>query len=90
VPITTAAAEMAEIIGFYDEVPFGQVGTQQLQLPGGEWTRGYRIGFYVQVRDVMNREYARIFAGETTVEEAFQTITKEGNALLARFARTQG
>ena len=90
VPITTAAAEMATIIGYYDEVPQAQVGTRQLSLPGGEWTRGYRMGFYVQVRDVMNREYARIFAGETTVDEAFEVITNEGNALLARFAQTQG
>jgi len=90
VPITHAAYEMAQIIDYYDEVPQAEVGTQQLNLPGGEWTRGYRMGFYVQIRDVMNREYGRIFAGETTVEDAFRVITEEGNQLLARFAQTQG
>ena len=46
------------------------------------------MGFYVQIRDIMNREYGRIFAGETSVEDAFATIEKEGNKLLARFAKT--
>ena len=38
----------------------------------------------------MEREYGRIFAGEVTVKEAFDTIEKEGNELLARFAKTAG
>ena len=90
VPITVASYELAKSQGYYDEVPQAEVGTQQLLLPGGEWTKGYRMGFYVQIRDVMNREYSRIFNGETTVEEAFETIDREGNALLERFSRTQG
>jgi sn-glycerol 3-phosphate transport system substrate-binding protein len=90
VPITSAAYELAKEQGYYEEEPAAEIGTQQLSLPGGEWTRGYRMGFYVQIRDVMNREYARIFAGETTVEEAFATIKREGDQLLARFAQTQG
>lgn len=47
------------------------------------------MGFYVQIRDVMNREYGRILTGETSVEDAFANIEKEANALLARFAKTQ-
>jgi sn-glycerol 3-phosphate transport system substrate-binding protein len=90
VPITNAAYEMAQIIDYYEEAPAAEVGIQQLSLPGGEWTKGYRMGFYVQIRDVMNREYARIFSGETTVDEAFEVITEEGNRLLSRFAQTQG
>ncbi len=48
------------------------------------------MGFYVQVRDVMNREFGKILAGETSVDDAFQTIEKEANKLLARFTKTQG
>jgi sn-glycerol 3-phosphate transport system substrate-binding protein len=68
--------------------PAAEVGIKQLNLPGGEWTKGYRMGFYVQIRDVMNREYGRIFAGETTVEDAFKNIEADGNKLLERFAKT--
>jgi sn-glycerol 3-phosphate transport system substrate-binding protein len=90
VPITKAAYDMAELLDYYDETPQAEVGIQQLSLRSGEWTKGYRMGFYVQIRDVMNREYGRIMSGETTVEEAFETIDEEGNRLLERFAKTAG
>ena len=90
VAITKAAYELAKEDGYYEEKPIAEVGIQQLSLPGGEWSKGYRMGFYPQIREVMEREYNRIFAGETTVEDAMKTIEEEGNALLARFAKTAG
>ena len=89
VPITEAAYEMAKADGHYDRMPAAEVGIRQLSLPAGENTKGYRMGFYVQIRDVMNREYGRILTGETSVEDAFNAIEKEANALLAKFAKTQ-
>ena len=90
VPITTAAYAQAAEQGYYTEFPAAEVGIQQLSLEAGEWTRGYRMGFYVQIRDVMNREYGRILTGETSVEDAFAIIEAESNDLLSRFAATQG
>ncbi|GFE52545.1 ABC transporter substrate-binding protein [Roseobacter cerasinus] len=90
VPITEAAYELAAKQGHYEEFPAAEVGIQQLSLPGGDFTRGYRMGFYVQIRDVMNREYGRILTGEASVDEAFENIETEANDLLSRFARTQG
>ncbi|MBF9041871.1 extracellular solute-binding protein [Rhodobacterales bacterium HKCCE4037] len=90
VPITNAAYEASAEQGHYDEFPAAEVGIQQLLLPAGEFTRGYRMGFYVQIRDVMNREYTRILTGEATVDEAFEIIEAEANELLERFAATQG
>ncbi|MEO1532231.1 MAG: extracellular solute-binding protein [Pseudomonadota bacterium] len=88
VPITEASYELAKSDGHYDRVPAAEIGIQQLNFPAGDWTKGYRMGFYVQIRDVMNREYGKIFNGEATVDEAFQTIEEEGNKLLERFAKT--
>ncbi|WP_339763054.1 extracellular solute-binding protein [uncultured Hoeflea sp.] len=90
VPITNAAYELAKAEGYYTEKPAAEVGIQQLSLPAGEHTKGYRMGFYVQIRDVMNREYGRLLTGETSVDDAFATIEKEANELLARFNKTQG
>jgi sn-glycerol 3-phosphate transport system substrate-binding protein len=90
VPITEGAYELAKSEGYYDGTPAAEVGINQLNLPAGEWTKGYRMGFYVQIRDVMNREYGKIFSGDTTVEEAFEAIEEEGNQLLERFAKTAG
>lgn len=90
VAITKAAYELTKKEGYYEKTPAAEVGIQQLLLPAGEWSKGYRLGFYPQIREIMEREYGRIFAGETTVKEAFETIEKEGNELLARFAKTAG
>ena len=87
-PITKAAYELAKTDGYYDELPAAEVGIQQLSLPGGEWSKGYRMGFYPQIREVMEREYGKIFAGETSVDDAMKTIEEEGNELLERFAKT--
>ena len=88
VPITTAAYDAAKAEGYYQEKPQAEIGIKQLSLPSGDNSRGYRMGFYVQIRDVMNREYGRIFAGETDVESAFAVIEQEGNKLLERFSKT--
>ena len=80
--------ELATKDGYYNEAPAAEIGIKQLTLPGGEWTKGYRMGFYVQVRDVMNREYGKIMSGEASVEDAFATIEADGNKLLERFAKT--
>jgi len=89
VPITTAAYDLAKEDGHYDRFPAAEVGIQQLSLEASDNTAGYRMGFYVQIRDVMNREFGRIFTGETSVDDAFNAIEKESNELLARFAKTQ-
>ncbi|MCG7574405.1 extracellular solute-binding protein [Phaeobacter sp. CNT1-3] len=89
VPITEAAYEKAKADGHYTRFPAAEVGIQQLQMPAGDNTKGYRMGFYVQIRDVMNREYGRILTGETDVDTAFKNIEAEANKLLARFAKTQ-
>lgn len=88
VPITNAAYELAKKDGYYDRTPAAEIGIKQLTLPGGDWTKGYRMGFYVQIRDVMNREYGKILTGEASVEDAFATIEADGNKLLERFAKT--
>ncbi|SFG63958.1 sn-glycerol 3-phosphate transport system substrate-binding protein [Palleronia marisminoris] len=88
VPVTEAAYELAKSQGYYDEQPVAEVGIQQLMLDGGEWSKGYRMGFYPQIRTVMEREFNRIFSNEVEVQDAFDTIQTEGNALLARFAKT--
>ncbi|MBV6658791.1 MAG: extracellular solute-binding protein [Devosiaceae bacterium] len=90
VPITNAAYELAQSDGHYERFPAAEVAVNQLSLPAGDFTRGYRMGFYVQIRDVMNREYGRILTGETDVDTAFETIEQEANRLLERFAATQG
>ncbi|MEO9576433.1 MAG: extracellular solute-binding protein [Roseobacter sp.] len=88
VPITNAAYELAKSDGYYGSTPDAEIGILQLSQPGGEWTKGYRLGFYVQIRDVMYNAYDDIFSGEASVDEAFAAIEKGANELLVRFDAT--
>ncbi|MEP1355704.1 MAG: extracellular solute-binding protein [Tateyamaria sp.] len=88
VPITNAAYDMAKADGYYGTTPDAEIGILQLSQPGGEWTKGYRLGFYVQIRDVMYNAFDDIFSGEASVDEAFAAIEKGANELLVRFDAT--
>ncbi|PWR17612.1 extracellular solute-binding protein [Zavarzinia compransoris] len=90
VPITTAAYELAKAEGYYTQTPVAEVGVKQLMLAGGDWSKGYRMGFYPQIRSVMEREFNRIFSGQVSPKDALAIIQKEANDLLAKFARTAG
>lgn len=85
VPITNAAYELAKSDGYYESTPDAEVGITQLTQRGGEWTKGYRLGFYVQIREAMYKQYDNIFSGSASVEDAFAEMEKESNALLDRF-----
>ena len=88
VPITQAAYDSAKKEGYYESTPDAEIGILQLSLPGGEWTKGYRLGYYVQIRDVMYKHYDDIFSGKATVDEAFAAMESESNDLLERFNDT--
>ena len=85
VPITNAAYELAKADGYYESTPDAEVGITQLTQRAGEWTKGYRLGFYVQIREAMYKQYDNIFSGASSVDEAFEAMEKESNALLDRF-----
>jgi len=88
VPITQAAYDSAKKEGYYETTPDAEIGILQLSLPGGEWTKGYRLGYYVQIREVMYKHFDDIFSGSASVDEAFADMEKESNALLVRFNDT--
>ncbi|UJF23857.1 extracellular solute-binding protein [Suttonella sp. R2A3] len=88
VPITNAAYDLVKSEGYYDEEPAAETGILQLNQSGGEWTKGYRLGFYPQIREVMRREFTKFFNGDVSVDDAFATIESESDKLLARFAQT--
>lgn len=88
VPITNAAYDLAKSDGYYKSTPDAEIGIQQLNQPGGEWTKGYRLGYYVQIRDVMYKHFDDIFSGKASVDDAFDAMESESNALLERFHAT--
>jgi sn-glycerol 3-phosphate transport system substrate-binding protein len=86
VPITTAAYELSQEQGFYEENPGTDVAIQQLSL--NEPTpnsKGLRFGNFVQIRDIINEELEGVWSGEKTAEEALSAAVERGNELLRRF-----
>lgn len=86
VPITTAAYELSQEQGFYEENPGTDTAIKQLSL--NEPTpnsKGLRFGNFVQVRDVINEELEAVWAGDKTAEEALDTAVERGNTLLRQF-----
>ena len=88
VPVTEAAYELTKASGYYQEQPDAEVGVKQLSLTDGKWTKGYRLGYYPQIREVMHREFDNIFAGRESVEQGLNKVENESTKLLKRFART--
>lgn len=88
VPITNAAYDLAKEDGHYKANPDAEYGILQLNQKAGEWTKGYRLGYYVQIREAMKKQYDNILNGKTSVDDAFANIEEEANELLARFHDT--
>ncbi len=88
VPITKAAYELAKKDGYYKRTPDAEIGIKQLSLPAQKWTKGYRLGNYVQIREVMVEEFEKILNGQESAKDGLETIDRKADKLLVRFART--
>ena len=86
VPITTAAWELSQEQGFYEQEPGTDTAIKQLSLnePTAN-SAGLRFGNFVQIRDIINEELEDLWAGEQSAEEALQNAAERGNALLREF-----
>ncbi|TCK05717.1 sn-glycerol-3-phosphate ABC transporter substrate-binding protein UgpB [Marinobacterium mangrovicola] len=87
-PITHAAAELTREQGFYAANPGTDVAITQ--MTGGEPTansKGLRLGNFVQIRDVINEELEKVWAGDASAKDALDEAVERGNDLLRKFER---
>ena len=90
VPITVDAYELAKADGYYDKFPHQELAIEQLLRAPSENTRGIRLGYLVQVDEILNEEMENIWSGKKTAQEATDDMVRRGNPLLERFAKTVG
>lgn len=88
VPVTVKGYELTEESGFYDKNPGADVAVKQLNADTTENSRGIRLGYLPQIRDIEDGEMEKIFAGEITPEQGLQNMVKRGNELLERFEKS--
>jgi sn-glycerol 3-phosphate transport system substrate-binding protein len=86
VPITTAAFELSQEQGFYEENPGTDTAIRQLSLNAPTPnSKGLRFGNFVQIRDVINEELEGLWAGDQSASEALSAAAERGDALLREF-----
>ncbi|MFA7670270.1 MAG: sn-glycerol-3-phosphate ABC transporter substrate-binding protein, partial [Burkholderiaceae bacterium] len=65
--------------------PGTEVAVLQLDASTTENSRGIRLGFLPQIREIEDGEAERIFAGEVDAEAGLKRMMERGNELLRRF-----
>ncbi|CAI1058149.1 extracellular solute-binding protein [Serratia entomophila] len=89
-PVTRQAYEQIINAPDADSAGFATVktGIASLSEVANSNTKGIRLGFFVQFREVWTEETQKAFTGKQTMEQAIQQAKLRGDQLLGRFART--
>jgi sn-glycerol 3-phosphate transport system substrate-binding protein len=88
VPVTKAAYELTRQQGFYDKNPGTDVGVRQLNVETTANSRGIRLGFLPQIREIQDANIESIMTGKMTAKEGLADMTKRGNELLEKFQKS--
>ena len=86
-PITTAAFQLTEKSGFYQQNPGTDVGVNQMIRKTTDKSRGIRLGNYVQIRTIEDEELEQVWSGKKSAKEGLDSIVQRGNELLERFEK---
>ncbi|WP_112322010.1 extracellular solute-binding protein [Oceanibium sediminis] len=89
-PVTNSALAALLASDKSDQLEYATaaVGVGSLNQPGDENSRGIRLGFYVQFRDVYTEEVTKALNGEQDMQVALDNAAKRGDELLRRFEKT--
>ncbi|RMC37219.1 extracellular solute-binding protein [Paracoccus alkanivorans] len=90
VPVTNDALDAITASGEADSPKYltAKIGVESMNQPGTPDTRGIRLGFYVQFREIFMEETQKAWAGDQTMQIALDNAASRGNELLRRFQQT--
>lgn len=88
VPVTNDVMDVIAASGDAAKYPTAAIGIESMNQPGTDDTRGIRLGFYVQFREVLLEETQKAFNGEQTMQVALDNAKSRGDELLRRFEQT--
>ena len=90
VPVTKDALAYLVQSGRSKQLEFAtsELGIESMNKPGTGGSRGIRLGFFVQFRDIFKEETERAFNGEQSMPEALDHAKRRGDELLRRFEQT--
>ncbi len=88
-PITLGAYEQLKKDGYYNEFPYQEVGIKQLTRRNPtKNSRGLRLGYFIQIRNIINEELELVWNGSKTPKQAMDTAVERSNAKLREFEKT--
>ncbi len=88
-PITIDAYNDLKGKGYYDENPLQTVGIDQLnRAVPTTISRGLRLGYFVQIRNIINEELELVWNGKKSPQEALDSAAERSNVQLKTFAKT--
>ena len=90
VPVTKSAYDSLIAKGFYSKKEFAgrEVAIESLtRTPPKSLSRGLRLGYFRQIRKILDEELEKILMGEKGVQDALDNTVKRGNLLLRRFEK---
>lgn len=88
-PITTAAYKQLKSEGYYKENPLQEVGIKQLmRREPTKISRGLRLGYFIQIRNIINEELELVWNGSKTPQEALDSAVQRSNLKLREFEKT--
>lgn len=88
VPVTKAGYKLTQESGFYDKNPGSDIAVKQLDVTTTSNSRGVRLGYLPQIREIEDGEMENIFAGKTSPEDGLKNMARRGNELLERFEKS--
>jgi sn-glycerol 3-phosphate transport system substrate-binding protein len=88
VPVTKAGYDLTKKSGFYEKNPGTEVAVKQLDADTTKNSRGIRLGYLPQIRDIEDGDMEKIFAGKTAPKAGLDDMVKRGDELLVRFQKS--
>lgn len=88
VPVTKAGYQLTKESGFYDKNPGTEIAVKQLDATTTENSRGIRLGYLPQIRDIEDATMEQIFAGKVSPEDGLKKMVSGGDDLLGRFQKS--
>jgi sn-glycerol 3-phosphate transport system substrate-binding protein len=88
-PITLTAYKALKEQGYYEENPYQEVGIKQMtRRDPTKISRGLRLGYFIQIRNVINEELELVWNDTKTPQEALDSAVQRSNELLRSFEKT--
>jgi sn-glycerol 3-phosphate transport system substrate-binding protein len=85
-PITNAAYDLGKSQGYYEKTPGSDVAIKQMtRTEPTANSKGLRFGNLSQARDVLDKEFEAMLAGNKTAKEALDAAVAGGNKILREF-----